>query len=86
MGTVGTMAGFCETGKSVPLSGKSRERNSGRRREAIVSDRSWHVQMEGPLLAYEWPTCTETLSGRDIYESVRRARCATSALYADKIL
>lgn len=31
-------------------------------RGAIVTDRSWHVQMEGSFLAYEWPTCTETLS------------------------
>lgn len=36
-----------------------------------MTDRSWHVQMEGPLLAYEWPTCTETLSQADIYETIR---------------
>lgn len=35
-----------------------------------MTDRSWHVQMEGSLLAYEWPTCTGSLSVRDIYGGV----------------
>lgn len=53
---------------------RSPETNPTATRGAIVTDRSWHVQMEGSFLAYEWPTCTETLSDRGIFMGNIRPR------------